>query len=120
MPDSYICLSFDGVAPCSGGERYLFLLVGHLLFSKGCILCFIQLTEPDMPNPCAKSRLKRKRAEKQSQKLSIGKDLDKDVKKEETTPFISSPKKVISPAVFILDQASLKKGLVKKVFCIAG
>ncbi|RDX63464.1 Ribosomal RNA small subunit methyltransferase NEP1, partial [Mucuna pruriens] len=75
-----------------------------------------------MLNPSASSKLKRKRAEKQSPNLTSGKDKEKDVKKEEiasndgvlSTPMAYSPQNVRSPAIFILDHASLKKGLVKK------
>nr|KYP37344.1 hypothetical protein KK1_041463 [Cajanus cajan] len=79
-----------------------------------------------MLNPCANSKLKRKRAEEQSPNLTIGKEEgkeeEKDVKKDEIAsndvslfaPLASSPKNVRSPAIFILDNASLIKGLVRK------
>ncbi|KAI4356038.1 hypothetical protein L6164_000091 [Bauhinia variegata] len=75
-----------------------------------------------MLNPCANSKLKRKRAEKQTPNLTIGNDEGKDVKNEEiassdgllSTPMFHSPENLRSPAIFILDNASLKKGLVKK------
>ncbi|KAI4297532.1 hypothetical protein L6164_037418 [Bauhinia variegata] len=75
-----------------------------------------------MLNPCANSKLKRKRAEKQTPNLTIGNDEGKDVKNEEiassdgllSIPIFHSPENVRSPAIFILDSASLKKGLVKK------
>ncbi|KAI4297519.1 hypothetical protein L6164_037406 [Bauhinia variegata] len=75
-----------------------------------------------MLNPCANSKLKRRRAEKQTPNLTIGNDEGKDVKNEEiassdgllSTPIFHSAENVRSPAIFILDSASLKKGLVKK------
>ncbi|XP_020223117.1 ribosomal RNA small subunit methyltransferase NEP1 [Cajanus cajan] len=65
---------------------------------------------------------KRKRAEEQSPNLTIGIEEDNDIKKGEIasndvslfTPLVSSPKIVRSPAIFILDNASLIKGLVRK------
>ncbi|KAG5038027.1 hypothetical protein JHK86_018867 [Glycine max] len=78
-----------------------------------------------MLNPRASSsKPKRKRAEIQCSKLTIGKDEEKDVMKEEiaskdgilSIPMAYSPKNVRSPAIFIHDNASLKKRLVKKVF----
>ncbi|KAI4297060.1 hypothetical protein L6164_036968 [Bauhinia variegata] len=75
-----------------------------------------------MHNPCANRKLKRKRVEKQTPNLTIGKDKERDVKNEEiassnrllSAPTVHSPQNVRSPAIFILDNASLKKGLVKK------
>ncbi|KAJ1422594.1 hypothetical protein SESBI_12941 [Sesbania bispinosa] len=75
-----------------------------------------------MLNPSANSKLKRKRVEKQTRSLTIFKDEEKNVEKEEiasdngllSTPMVHSPQYVRSPAIFILDNASLKKGLVRK------
>ncbi|TKY69274.1 Ribosomal RNA small subunit methyltransferase NEP1 [Spatholobus suberectus] len=115
-------LLFECFCPRSlSGFKVLFP-IGYLLFLKSCIVCCTQLREPDMLNPSANSKLKRKRAEKQSPNLTIGKDEEKDAKKEETasndgflsTPMAYSPQNKRSPATFILDNASLKKGLVRK------
>lgn len=94
-----------------------------LFFLHGAFLHTIR--EVGMLNPRASSsKPKRKRAEIQCSKLTIGKDEEKDVMKEEiaskdgilSIPMAYSPKNVRSPAIFIHDNASLKKRLVKKVF----
>ncbi|RDX57684.1 Ribosomal RNA small subunit methyltransferase NEP1, partial [Mucuna pruriens] len=90
-------------------------------FWKSYIVCCTQLREAEMLTPRANSKLKRKRAEKQSPNLTIGKDKENDATEEITsnggflsTPLAYSPQNVRSPAIFILDNASLKKGLVRK------
>ncbi|KAL2343321.1 hypothetical protein Fmac_004606 [Flemingia macrophylla] len=77
-----------------------------------------------MLNPCANSKLKRKRKgnEIHNANLTIDKQEEKDVNKEKIssndgtlfTHLASSPKNVSSPTIFILDNASLQKGLVRK------
>ena len=81
----------------------------------------------EMLTPCANSRLKRKRIEKQTQTQTQCREEQEqeqhvnetDQRKNEViaTAPIHSPQdhNVRSRAIFILENASLKKGLVKKV-----